>query len=147
MTDINLSGKKVLITGGAGLGMASMDMIVAYGEKPANFLNLGGDATEEKTATALRIVLKTPGVKGVFINLFGGINNCEKMACGIVQVIDSLKPQQAITVKMRGDSQEKGWALLESRNIPFVKYGTTEDAVALLKGIIAAKGYWSCPYL
>lgn len=121
-----------LIAGGAGLGMASMDMIVAYGRKPTNFLDLGGDATEAKTAAALRIVLKTSGVKGILINLFGGINNCEKMAKGIVRVVDELHPNQAIVVKMRGHSQDEGWALLEDRNIPIIKLGTTGEAVLLL---------------
>jgi len=121
-----------LIAGGAGLGMASMDTITAHGGKPANFLDLGGDATEEKTAAALRIVLKTPGVKGVFINLFGGINNCEKMAKGIVRVVDEQKPNQAIVVKMRGHSQDEGWALLKERNIPIITFGTTAEAVILL---------------
>jgi len=126
------SGDIGLISGGAGLGMATMDMISAHGGRPANFLDLGGNATEEKTAAALRIVLKTPGVKGVLINAFGGINNCERMAKGIIGVLDECRPGQVIVVKMRGHSQEEGWALLESRRIPVVKFGTTEEAVLLL---------------
>jgi len=130
---VGMDGGNVgLIAGGAGLGMASMDMIAAHGNKPANFLDLGGDASEEKTATALRIVLKTPGVRGVLMNLFGGINNCEKMAKGIARVVDAEKPNQAIVVKMRGHSQDEGWAILEERNIPVVKFGTTGEAVMLL---------------
>lgn len=128
-----------LIAGGAGLGMASMDMISAHRGVPANFLDLGGDATTEKTAAALRIVLKTPGVKGILINLFGGINNCESMAGGIVQVMDEINPSQVVVVKMRGHSQEEGWAILESRNIPIVKYGTTEEAVILLLELMKKK--------
>ena len=128
-----------LIAGGAGLGMASMDMIAAHGGKPANFLDLGGDATRQKSADALSIVLKTPGVDGVFINVFGGINNCEQIALGLTDVIDHVKPEKTIVVKMRGHSQEEGWALLESRNIPFVKFGTTEEAVVLLKGKMRTK--------
>jgi len=132
-----------LIAGGAGLGMASMDMISAHGGAPANFLDLGGDATPSKTATALRIVLKTPGVEGVLINAFGGINNCEAMARGIIQVIEELNPPQTIVVKMRGHSQEEGWALLEARNIPIVKFGTTEEAVILLLEEMRKKGVTS----
>jgi succinyl-CoA synthetase beta subunit len=116
-----------LIAGGAGLGMASMDMIAAHG------------GTRQKSADALRIVLKTPGVDGVFINVFGGINNCEQIALGLTDVIDHVKPEKTIVVKMRGHSQEEGWALLESRNIPFVKFGTTEEAVVLLKGKMRTK--------
>jgi len=121
-----------LIAGGAGVGMATMDTVYHYGGVPANFLDLGGIATPEKTAAALKIVLKTPGVQGVFLNAFGGINNCREMAEGVVRVIEELNPPQTITVKMRGHSQEKGWALLADRDIPVVKYGTTEEGILLL---------------
>jgi len=129
-----------LISGGAGLGMATMDMISIHGGRPANFLDLGGNATEEKTAAALRIVLKTPGVEGILMNAFGGINNCERMAKGILHVVDELRPKQALVVKMRGHSQEEGWALLESRQIPIVKFGTTEEAVLLLMEKMKERG-------
>ena len=129
-----------LIAGGAGLGMATMDMISAHGGAPANFLDLGGDATPTKTAMALRIVLKTAGVEGVLINAFGGINNCEAMARGIIQVIEELNPPQAIVVKMRGHSQEEGWALLEAKDIPIVKFGTTQEAAILLLEKMGKKG-------
>jgi succinyl-CoA synthetase beta subunit len=129
-----------LISGGAGLGMATMDMISIHGGRPANFLDLGGNATEEKTAAALRIVLRTPGVEGILMNAFGGINNCERMAKGVLHVVDELRPKQAIVVKMRGHSQEEGWALLESRQIPIVKFGTTEEAVLLLMEKMKERG-------
>ena len=125
-----------LIADGAGLGMASVDIISILGGRPANFLDLGGNATVEKTASALRIVLKTPGIEGILINLFGGINNCEQMARGITNVIDEMKPDKKIVVKMRGHSQESGWHLLESRQIPLVKFGTTEEAVILLQELM-----------
>ena len=138
---VRMNGGNIgLIAGGAGLGMASMDMISAHGGEPVNFLDLGGDAIPSKTASALRIVLKTPGVEGVLINAYGGINNCEAMAKGIIQVIEELKPRQAIVVKMRGHSQEEGWTLLEGKKIPIVKFGTTEEAVMLLLKEIQKKG-------
>jgi len=118
-----------VISGGAGLGMATVDMIQALGGQPANFLDLGGDSTRQKTAAALRIVLQTSEVKSVLINIFGGTNNCETIAHGISDVIDELCPSQRIVVKMRGHSQDEGWALLEERGIPVIKFGTTEDAV------------------
>lgn len=121
-----------VIAGGAGLGMATMDMVAAYGGKPANFLDLGGGASREKTASALRIVLKTPGVSGILMNLFGGINNCEEMAKGIDSALTENRPSLPIVVKMRGHFQEEGWRILENRNIPIVKFGTTEEAVKLL---------------
>jgi succinyl-CoA synthetase beta subunit len=121
-----------IISGGAGLAMASMDLVSVLGGKPANFLDLGGGTTPKRAAAALNIVLKTPGVEGVLFNVFGGINNCEEMAKGIARVIDEKKPSQAIVVKMRGYSQEEGWEILESRDISIVKHGTTEDAVKQL---------------
>jgi succinyl-CoA synthetase beta subunit len=130
-----------IISGGAGLGMATMDAVYHHGGVPSNFLDLG-HATPEKTAAALRIVLKTPGVSGVFLNAYGGINNCEEMAKGVITVIDSVKPQQAIVVKMRGHSQEAGWALLEQKNIPIVKTGTTADGIEMLKHEMQKKGDW-----
>jgi succinyl-CoA synthetase beta subunit len=121
-----------VIAGGAGLCMASMDAIAAGGGKATNFLDLGGGASREKTAAALRMVLKTPGVHGVLMNLFGGINNCEIMAAGIADVVAGNRPAVPILVKMRGHSQEEGWRTLESLGIPVVKHGTTEEAVAQL---------------
>ncbi len=133
------SGDIGIIAGGAGLSMASMDMVAAAGGRPANFLDLGGGASSDKTAAALRLVLKTPGVKGVMMNVFGGINNCEAMAKGIAEVVRSDKPQMPIVVKMRGYSQDEGWRILEEINIPLVKHGTTESAVELLMSKVARR--------
>ena len=74
------------------------------------------------------------------MNAFGGINNCERMAKGMVRVVDELRPRQTMVVKMRGHSQDEGWALLESRQIPIVKLGTTEEAVLLLIEKMKEKG-------
>lgn len=134
------NGNIGLIAGGAGVGMATMDMVFEYGGEPVNFLDLGGSATPKKTADALKIVLSTPGVEGVFVNVFGGINNCEEMAQGISDVIDELNPTQQITVKMRGHSQDEGWAILEAKNIPLIKFGTTEEGVKLLLDEMEKKG-------
>ena len=134
------NGNIGLIAGGAGVGMATMDTVYFYGGVPANFLDLGGIATPEKTAAALKIVLKTPGVEGVFLNAFGGINNCREMAEGVVRVIEEINPSQVITVKMRGHSQDEGWSLLESKGIPIVKYGTTDDGIQLLLAEMKKKG-------
>ncbi|MGD2272937.1 MAG: acetate--CoA ligase family protein [Desulfobacterales bacterium] len=137
---LNNQGNIGLIAGGAGLGMATMDTVYFYGGLPANFLDLGGMATPEKTAAALEVVLKTPGVEGVFINAFGGINNCREMAEGLVKVIEERDPQQVIVVKMRGHSQDEGWSLLEAKNIPIVRHGTTEDGIVLLLEEMKQKG-------
>ena len=137
---VQLEGGDIgIISGGAGLGMATMDLVGEAGGRPANFLDLGGGASSEKTASALRMVLKTPGVKGVIMNLFGGMNNCEVMAEGIAHVVRNDTPSVPIVVKMRGYYQDEGWRILEEVDIPTVKLGTTETAVMLLMEKIAGK--------
>lgn len=127
-----------IIAGGAGLSLATMDTVTMLGGKPANFLDTGGGISSEKMAQALRLVLQTSTVKGIIINVFGGINNCLTMAQGISRVIDEDSPRARILVKMRGHSQEEGWALLEKRRVPVIKYGTTAEAVQLLLDLLGA---------
>ncbi|MDR2503579.1 MAG: acetate--CoA ligase family protein [Deltaproteobacteria bacterium] len=129
---VQLRGRVAVIAGGAGLAMASMDLVNQSGCKAASFLDTGGGISSAHTAEALRISLATPGVEGVLINIFGGINNCGEVARGIAAVVDEDRPQAMLVVKMRGYSQDEGWAMLEARRIPIVKYGTTEEAVRIL---------------
>lgn len=133
---VPLSGDIAIIAGGAGLALATMDLVSHFNGKPASFLDTGGGISSDRMAEALRISLAEPAVRGVVVNVFGGINNCEKIARGIAQVVDADKPAAAIVVKMRGHSQDEGWKLLEDREIPLVKYGTTEEAVQLLIDIM-----------
>jgi succinyl-CoA synthetase beta subunit len=133
---VQLQGNIAVLGSGAGLAMATMDMISHYGAAPACFLDTGGGISSEKMAEALRICLATPGVDAVLVNAFGGINNCEWMARGIATVIDEDRPTRRILVKMRGHSQDEGWKLLEDRHIPIVKFGTTEEAVAQVVGLL-----------
>jgi succinyl-CoA synthetase beta subunit len=128
---VALDGNVAVIAGGAGLAMATMDMVSYFNGQPASFLDTGGGISSERMAEAVRISLATPGVKALVINVFGGINNCEVMARGIAAVIDTDKPSASIVVKMRGHSQDEGWQLLEERNVPLIKYGTSDEAVQL----------------
>ena len=128
---VPLDGEVAVIAGGAGLAMATMDLVQFLGGRPASFLDTGGGISAERMAEALRISLATTGVKAVVINVFGGINNCEIMAKGISEVIDNDKPSAAIIVKMRGHSQDEGWKMLEDRNVPLIKFGTSDEAVQL----------------
>lgn len=129
---VTLEGDVAVIAGGAGLGMATVDMVNYCGGRPASFLDTGGGISSDNMAEALRISIATPGVRGVVINIFGGINNCAEVARGIARVLDEDVPAVKISVKMRGNSQDEGWALLEERHVPIVKYGTTEEAVQTL---------------
>lgn len=125
-----------ILGGGAGVGLATMDTIYHHGGVPANFLDTGGGVTRERMAKALEVVIKTPGVKGVIANLFGGINNCAIMAQGIVDVLERQQVDIPIVVKMRGHHQEEGWKLLEKHNVPLVKYGSTDEAAELLMKLV-----------
>ena len=129
---VALDGEVAIIAGGAGLAMATMDMVNFQKSTAASFLDLGGGISAVNMAEALRISLATKGVRGVVINVFGGINNCLDVAQGISEVQDNDKPAARIVVKMRGHSQDEGWAMLEERKIPIIKYGTTRDAVQTL---------------
>jgi succinyl-CoA synthetase beta subunit len=126
---VQLDGNIAVVGSGAGLAMATMDLVSFFKAKPACFVDTGGGISAEKMAEAVRIALATPGVQGLLINAFGGINNCEWMARGISRVIDEDQPKVKIVVKMRGHSQDEGWKMLEDRNIPIIKFGTTEEAV------------------
>jgi succinyl-CoA synthetase beta subunit len=128
-----------VIAGGAGLAMATVDMIAVYGGEPSDFLDTGGGVTQEQMAEAVNIIAHKPNVKGILINVFGGINNCEIMARGIAKAIDDgISP--VVVVKMRGHGQEEGWRILEERSVPIIKHGTTEDAIQTLLAELKAAG-------
>ncbi len=132
-------GKIGVIAGGAGIGMASVDSLAYYGLKPFNFCDLGGGVTSEKTYHALRMLLEIDNIKAVFINVFGGVNNCLEMAKGICKAYDEMQTDKVIVVKSRGFNQEEGWKLYEERDIAMVKYGTTDDAVKKLRRLMEEK--------
>lgn len=125
-------GEIGIIAGGAGLAMATMDAVAQQGGRPVNFLDTGGGISRDRMAAALRLVLANNGVKGVVINIFGGINNCLTVAQGITDVVDSDHPAAEIVVKTRGHSQEEAWSLLAKYDMGVVKCGTTVEAVRML---------------
>lgn len=133
---VPLDGDIGIIAGGAGLALATMDTVFEYGGRPADFLDIGGGGASHVIARALRILLAQASVRGVVINVYGGINNCEVMARGIAEVCEKDRPSVPIAVKMRGHFQEEGWAILEALSIPIVKQGTTDDAVVLILKLV-----------
>jgi len=136
---VRLEGNVAVIASGAGLAMASMDIVNACGCRTASFLDTGGGITSANMAEALRVALATPGVEGVLINIFAGINNCAEVARGIALVVDEDNPTAALAVRMRGHSQEEGWALLEARGIPVIRHGATEEAVRQLAALLEGR--------
>lgn len=133
---VPLEGDVAVLAGGAGLAMATMDMVNYTTHATGSFLDTGGGISAEHTAEALRISMATPGIRGALINIFGGINNCETIARGVTAYLEADKPGLPVVVKMRGHSQDEGWALLERHNVPHIRFGTTEEAVRLLVSIM-----------
>ncbi len=126
------NGSIGVMAGGAGICMTTMDEVADAGGIPVAFIDLGGGISEENMAKALEIMLSTPGINGLILNVFGGINNCEIMAKGVRRMWPRLREQVTLVIKMRGHSQEEGWAILQELGVPVVKHGTTTEAVKLL---------------
>ncbi len=109
---VKLDGEIGCMVNGAGLAMATMDIIKLYGGSPANFLDIGGGATAGRVAAALRIILSDPHVKAVLVNIFGGITRCDEVARGILAAIEEVKPQVPFVVRLVGTNQEEGQRIL-----------------------------------
>ncbi len=112
LTYIKLEGEIGCMVNGAGLAMATMDIIKHFGGEPANFLDIGGGANEDRVATALRIILRDPNVKAVLINIFGGITRCDLVAKGILEAITEIQPEVPLIVRLVGTNEQEGRALL-----------------------------------
>ena len=115
---VKLDGNIGCMVNGAGLAMATMDTIKEYGGAPANFLDIGGGAREDKVEAALRIILSDPNVKSVLFNIFGGITRGDVVASGIVQVLEQMKPDVPMVVRLVGTNAEEGQEILKAANLP-----------------------------
>jgi succinyl-CoA synthetase beta subunit len=109
---IKLSGNVGCMVNGAGLAMATLDVLKEFGGEPANFLDVGGGATREKVAEAFKIILEDTGVKGVFVNIFGGIMRCDVIAQGIIEAASEVSCKLPIVVRMDGSQVQEGKRLL-----------------------------------
>ncbi|MBH0200683.1 MAG: ADP-forming succinate--CoA ligase subunit beta [Nitrospira sp.] len=109
---VKLDGNIGCMVNGAGLAMATMDVIKLAGSEPANFLDVGGGATKETVAAGFRILLKDPNVKGIFINIFGGIVRCERIAHGVIEAAKEVKISVPLVVRLQGTNAEEGRKLL-----------------------------------
>ena len=123
---IKLDGEIGCMVNGAGLAMATMDIIKLYGAEPANFLDIGGGASAEKVAAAFRIILSDPKVKAILINIFGGITRCDEVARGILTALKEVKPNIPMVVRLVGTNAEEGRRLLAESKI--ITAGTLVDA-------------------
>jgi succinyl-CoA synthetase beta subunit len=128
VTYVGLDGDIGIICTGAGIGMATVDLI-SKRSRPANFLETGGGITEKQMAEVMRLVLKKPGLKGVFLNMYGGINPIHEGAKGVVKVIREDKVNLPVVAKAIGNFQEETWKILEEGGITVIKTIPTDQAV------------------
>src|SRR4029079_17404660 len=105
---VALDGDIGCMVNGAGLAMATMDIIHYYGGAPANFLDVGGGASEDKVAEGFKIILRDKNVKAIFVNIFGGIMNCATLAAGIISAVKEQKLEIPLIVRMEGTNVEEG---------------------------------------
>ena len=113
---VKLDGNIGCIVNGAGLAMATMDLVKHHGGEPANFLDVGGGTTQSKVSQAFKLVLSDPNVKSIFVNIFGGIVRCDLIAQGILDAIKEVDLQTPVTVLLQGTNAEEGKALLENQS-------------------------------
>ena len=113
---------------GAGLAMATMDIIILYGSEPANFLDVGGGASKEKVSAAFKIILSDKNVKGILINIFGGIMRCDVLAQGVVEAAKETKLSVPLVVRLAGTNVELGRKILEKSNLKIISANNLSEA-------------------
>ncbi|MFW6082472.1 MAG: ADP-forming succinate--CoA ligase subunit beta [Chloroflexota bacterium] len=125
---VELDGTIGCMVNGAGLAMATMDIIKHFGGSPANFLDIGGGAQADKVATALRLILQDERVAAVLFNIFGGITRCDEVAKGILEAFEEVKPSVPLVARLVGTNEEEGRALLEESGHNLITAGTLAEA-------------------
>jgi succinyl-CoA synthetase beta subunit len=113
---------------GAGLAMATMDIIKLYGEEPANFLDVGGGASKEKVSAAFKIILSDKNVKGILINIFGGIMRCDVLAKGLVEAAREIKINVPLIVRLAGTNFKEGKKILDNSGLKIISASDLGDA-------------------
>ncbi|HEY2033347.1 MAG TPA: ADP-forming succinate--CoA ligase subunit beta [Rhizomicrobium sp.] len=135
---VKLDGEIGCMVNGAGLAMATMDIIKLYGSEPANFLDVGGGATKEKVTAAFKIIVSDPHVKGILVNIFGGIMKCDIIAEGIVAAAREISLKVPLVVRLEGTNVELGKKILADSGLPIVSGNDLADAAQ--KIVHAVKG-------
>ncbi|MDD4929687.1 MAG: ADP-forming succinate--CoA ligase subunit beta [Gallionella sp.] len=125
---ISLDGDIACLVNGAGLAMATMDIIKLYGGNPANFLDVGGGASREKVTEAFKLMLKNPGLKAVLVNIFGGIMKCDVIAEGIVAAVREVHLSVPLVVRLEGTNVDLGRKILAESGLPIISGGDMADA-------------------
>ncbi len=125
---ISLDGNIGCLVNGAGLAMATMDTIKLFGGEPANFLDVGGGASAEKVTEAFKIMLKNPNVKGILVNIFGGIMKCDTIAEGVIAACRAVNLSVPLVVRMKGTNEDLGKRMLKDSGLPIISADTMAEA-------------------
>ena len=125
---VRLDGNIGCMVNGAGLAMSTMDIIKLYGGEPANFLDVGGGATAERVTVAFKIILSDPNVKGILVNIFGGIMKCDVIAEGIVAAAKEVSLEDPLVVRLEGTNVEKGKEIMATSGLPIISADNLDDA-------------------
>jgi len=125
---IKLDGNIACLVNGAGLAMATMDIIKSFGGEPANFLDVGGGASQEQVSAAFKIILSDPNVRGILVNIFGGIMQCDVIAAGIAAAVKETELDLPLVVRLEGNNVEVGRRILKESGLPIISGDTMSDA-------------------
>jgi succinyl-CoA synthetase beta subunit len=136
---ISLDGNIGCLVNGAGLAMATMDTIKLFGAEPANFLDVGGGATTEKVTEAFKLMLANPKVKGILVNIFGGIMRCDTIANGVVSAAKEVHLSVPLVVRMRGTNEDVGKQILKESGLPIISANDMADAAQKIVAAVAGK--------
>jgi succinyl-CoA synthetase beta subunit len=136
---VKLSGNIGCMVNGAGLAMATMDIIKLYGGDPANFLDVGGGATKERVAEAFRIILSDPNVEGILVNIFGGIMRCDVIAEGVITAARELGLTMPLVVRLEGTNVDKGKKLLRESGLNIITADNLADAAGKVVSAVKAE--------
>jgi succinyl-CoA synthetase beta subunit len=136
---IGLDGNIACLVNGAGLAMATMDIIKFYGGEPANFLDVGGGATEEQVTEAFKILIADKKVKAILVNIFGGIMKCDVIAQGIIDAAKSVKLSVPLVVRLEGTNVERGKQLLKESGLALIAADDLADAAQKVVGAVKGK--------
>jgi succinyl-CoA synthetase beta subunit len=134
---VSLDGQIACMVNGAGLAMATMDLIKLHGGAPANFLDVGGGATAERVAEAFKLILSNQNVKAILVNIFGGIVRCDLIAEGIIQAVKEVGVEVPVVVRLEGTNVERGRELLKSSDVDII---AAEDLTDAARKAVAAAG-------
>ena len=127
---VKLDGDIGCMVNGAGLAMATMDIIKLYGSSPANFLDVGGGATKERVTAAFKIILRDPNVKAILVNIFGGIMRCDIIAEGVIAAAREINLHVPLVVRLEGTNVDLGKKIMAESGLPIISADNLADAAA-----------------